>query len=461
MKTFLRRICFAVAGLLLLVALFHLVENWRGKRAWAQWKAAREAEGMSYDPASYGPKAIPAADNFAEAPALDSVMRPGGSGESWSLPEVLTSPAAAGSYRAGLRADYQAFARELKGQSLEAILSPYDARLAALAEAARRPGCRLQADYRKEEDAPLLLGMRARSRVLRIRALARLQAGHAEAALEDVLTGLRIAQHLQQEPHLITQLLRLAYTGAILQPIWEGLQSGAWNEAHLARLEEALAPIDLLASMQLAWRFQRAQVATQVSLAAKDSDQAVQALLGDKAKGLWARRFYRLVIPRGWAYQSLVAVDRLVGEVSERGLDPAHHRVHPEVGTTKLPDWGRSPYTRWAPLPHWAAVAGQNLRMAREQSDLDQARVACALERHRRARGRYPERLEELAPTYLSGLPCDLTGGGPLVYARTGKGFRLGSPGRDDIEKGSRSLPANNTQGGELGKGAWVWSRGE
>ena len=96
----------------------------------------------------------------------------------------------------------------------------------------------------------------------------------------------------------------------------------------------------------------------------------------------------------------------------------------------------------------------ESSRVARIASGLDQARVACALERCRLARKAYPETLPELAPAFLPQVPHDLVTGAPLRYARTGEGFRLHSVGWNGTDEGG-------SRAKEPTAGDWVWSSGE
>lgn len=444
MKTFFRRLLLSLAALAALLGLFHLVENIRGRRTWQARKAAQEALGMRYDLAAYAPPAVVEADNFAAAPCIAGAVPGKGDGSSWTLPGVFSDVRTAGDWREGRRLDAGVGAAERKGQSLEGFLQPFDAQLEALAAAARRPGSRIQVDFSKPEQIPPLLEMRARMRVLRLRALARLQAGRAEAALEDVLTGLRMVQHFQHEPHLISQLLRASWTGMVLQPVWEGLQSRAWNDAQLARLEAALAPIDLLASMRLAWRFERASAVGNL-----------EGMFREPARGPWRRLAIGAVLPRGWIAQNQAALDRLFAEGLDGPVDPAGHRLDARAADRSRSAFNarRSPYT-FVALLMVPALVGQQPRMARIATGLDQARVACALERFRLARKAYPEALQELAPAFLAPVPHDLITGAALRYARSGDAYRLYALGWNGTDEGG-------TRAMEATEGDWVWSTGE
>ena len=65
------------------------------------------------------------------------------------------------------------------------------------------------------------------------------------------------------------------------------------------------------------------------------------------------------------------------------------------------------------------------------QTQVDLARVACALERYRLAHGEYPESLDALVPQFIDHLPHDIINGQPLHYRRTddGNSFSIPSAG--------------------------------
>lgn len=66
-----KRIAYAVATGVTLVALFYLVENWRGQRAWNETKARLEARGEQLDWAAFVPKArVPDEQNTFKHPFI-------------------------------------------------------------------------------------------------------------------------------------------------------------------------------------------------------------------------------------------------------------------------------------------------------------------------------------------------------------------------------------------------------
>jgi hypothetical protein len=75
------------------------------------------------------------------------------------------------------------------------------------------------------------------------------------------------------------------------------------------------------------------------------------------------------------------------------------------------------------------------------QTAVNQAIIACALERYRVARKDYPESLEQLLPEYLESVPLDIVRGRPIVYQRVdGDSFILrGAGGNGMIEQSKKA----------------------
>jgi hypothetical protein len=93
---------------------------------------------------------------------------------------------------------------------------------------------------------------------------------------------------------------------------------------------------------------------------------------------------------------------------------------------------------------------------AHNQAAVNQACVACALERYRLALGQYPEALDALVPRFIEKIPRDLIGGQPLKYRREADGtFLLYSIGWNEKDDGGVPGQGNsyNTDGD------WVWQK--
>ena len=453
MKARFRRALWGLAGLALALPLFHLVENVRGSRAWNAARRARAAAGEVLDPVAFAPPAVPDAENFAAAPRIAAAI----SGKE----PLVRAPAKWPDSRVrgwpeGRRYDLFATPGTLTQKELGAWLGEMRAPLDEIAVAARRPSCRIPVAYNAPETAdfiPAMLGFRAAGRILQVRALLALQEGRTEDAFQDVATLLRLTRQFRNEPLLILQLLRSTLGRLALQPLWEGLDRHAWTQPQLAALQE-LADQDLLASLARAWRLEQLLM-----------DPFYQEM-ADARPWSWspdptpfwedtrkARRqalFQRLLIPRGWRLQSAIRSQAQFREAIIDSLDPVRHRVDP-----RRQDLGGSRGGRHEGFFSFTVISTEpfadvNLRTARAQAGLDQARIACALERAGRSNGAYPATLAGLGEH----LPTDLIDGAPLRYRRTGDGgyvlYSLGWNGVDDGgEPGQEPDP--------MRRGDWTW----
>lgn len=93
---------------------------------------------------------------------------------------------------------------------------------------------------------------------------------------------------------------------------------------------------------------------------------------------------------------------------------------------------------------------------AHNQTLVNEALIACALERYRLARGQYPETLDQLVPQYVVKLPHDLIGGEALKYRGERGKFMLYSIGWNEQDDGG--IPGGKGDfTGDLSKNDWVW----
>ncbi len=95
---------------------------------------------------------------------------------------------------------------------------------------------------------------------------------------------------------------------------------------------------------------------------------------------------------------------------------------------------------------------------AHNQTMVNEAQIACALERYHLAHNEYPETLHALVPQFIEKLPHDIIGGQPLHYHRTGDGkFLLYSIGWNETDDGGKDSPKNQIGVIDYTTGDWVW----
>lgn len=441
--------------LALLLGCLHLVENWRGRRAWKAHQAQQQARGVGYDLAALAPPPVPDHENVARHPFMAARMVP------WATPAVRRTDLPKAildlqpwkAWQSGRTVDLEA----LRALGLDSVLAQAEGELAALAEALARPKCRMLDRYDDPDQVPAVLGLRQLGRLQVLRAVVALREGQGEAALGDLLGLLTLCRHLQGEPHLISQLLALALEGIAMQPLWEGLQARAWSDPQLGRLEAALGALAPLEGLRRGLHFERVVSARQ--LAAHPGETLRFALFVDGRMGWWTSLLVQVAFPRGWGYQNAVHLDQgwLEGSLStmEGGVYWPERAQQTDERMVDMVRRARFDPTRYLAVVAMPAMLGQTGRAAERASFLAQARLACALERHRRVHGTYPERLEALVPAFLPSLVRDSVEGRPFVYARTATGFRLHSWGTDGRDDGGQMKPLDSTRVGP----DWAWAR--
>ncbi|MCX7010902.1 MAG: hypothetical protein NTY53_27295, partial [Kiritimatiellaeota bacterium] len=98
----------------------------------------------------------------------------------------------------------------------------------------------------------------------------------------------------------------------------------------------------------------------------------------------------------------------------------------------------------WAAFPYHVlesllvpAISSVVLKVGVAQTAVQNAMLACALERYRLANGRLPEKLDALVPQFIAAVPRDVIDGQPLRYRLDGNaGFVLYSIGWNQKDDG-------------------------
>ena len=285
-----------LASLVTLIALFYAEEDWRGWHAWQKFKHQWEAKGERFDRASVVPPMVPDDQNFALTPIVASsyssmldkngreiVPRntnvvdrlkmavvhnddwPANGTGIWQKSTMSDLKVWQNYYRA-LAAKTDEFQVSAQPQSPASdvllALSKYDSAIEELRQASQMPYSRFPLNYDNEPPTAILLphlaDLKKCSQVLQLRAIAGLQNGHSEKALDDAKLALQLTDKIHTEPFLISHLVRIAMVNITLQPIWEGLAQHEWSDAQLVELDSELAKFDFLADYEFSMRGERA-----------------------------------------------------------------------------------------------------------------------------------------------------------------------------------------------------------
>jgi hypothetical protein len=485
-----------IACLIGLVALFYAEENVRGKLAWGRFKSHWEAKGEKFSFADITPPSVPDDQNFAMAPlvattysrfldrdgrkksppdtnVVDQLEMPldidnGGPGNAignWqkAIPSSLESWQR---YYRRLAQSTNLFAVADQPQAAAVdvllALSKYDSTIEELRRAVARPASRFPLYFENDQPYAVLLPhlapLKGCAIVLRLRALAELEAGQSEAALADIRLALNLTEKIRSEPFLISHLVRIAMFQIIEQAIWEGLADQRWTEAQLSELEQQLSAFDFVADYQAAMRGENAcQVTTMDYLRRQPNLLASLGETGQNgSRGLASLQY---LIPSGFFYQNEIRSSRFILEQFLPVADAGHRTFSPGLvneASQSLNEMPRTPYTLICKMM-LPALTRSSHRFAFAQAALELARGGCALEHYRLAMGNYPETLDALAPRFLAKVPTDPIGGPALHYRLTEREhFILYSVGWNEVDdRGRVYFTKNGTV--DLDRGDWVW----
>jgi hypothetical protein len=359
-------------------------------------------------------------------------------------------------------------------------LSIYDTVLEQLRQASLLPESRFPLDYDDEDPAEILLPhlatLKRCSLVLRLRALAELENGQSDKALDDIKLSLRLADALKTEPFIITQLVRIAILQITLQPIWEGLATHKWSNAQLVELDSVLKNLNFLVDYQLSVRGQRAMdIKVLYWLEEKRSRYwTIEDMLNSDDRAVmnnFGKTVEVFLMPKGWYYQYGLNIARLEQNCILPAADAAQQTISPKMisqaQTTIDSSLKPGVFSFFARL-FVPALEKYSEKVAYGQNGVSLARTAIALERYRLVNGAYPENLEALAPQFIDQVPHDIIGGQPLKYRHEANGqFILYSIGWNEIDDGgvlvfhkgaaNKRDRENPTSELDLDQGDWVW----
>ena len=478
----LKRLFIAFFSVIALITTAWQVENWRGRTKWETWKAEWEAKGEKFDLASVVPPEVPDDQNFAKSALFEPLFdrdEDGKPRDSAALDvakdrfKLERSSRSSFGWQHGQRRDFASWEEALLGRdnppakgatpvdTVVAALESYAADMATLANDVRRPHSRFDIRY---EDAftallPHLQVTKQAAVLFSLRASSRLAKGDTEGALHDTVTSIRLAESFATEPLLISQLVRVAILQVGLQPYWEGAVDHKWSAAQLAKLREALQPINLMEGMARCFRGERNMINHWMDRMRGGGGNATRELEmvtdGSMPVGVG--------MPDGWLCQNQFHINRIVTENILSGIDLENRRLaangfkslDEEVRTLRE---GFTPYHVFA-MMLLPAYDKMGIRMSASQATIDQALIVTALESHRLAKGSYPASLAALSPEWLATVPGDWFSDAELVYRRDNDGtFMLYSIGYNETDDGGRYVFGESKRKAiQWEDGDWPW----
>ena len=462
-KSKLWRTIIVLGGFTLLVAIFYAEENWRGKRAWENCKRELEARGEIVDWDKLIPPPVLDDQNFFKAPKMQEWFVNNWHSDTNELADRLRDVKfQAMTASVSTATNLIQTADEAKDYLVWSDQSKPDFDL--IGDALKRPYARMEGDYREPIIIPIpdFVSIRVVAQMLSQRAHCYLLLGQPNKALDELtlLNNLRRTMEAAPSGKPITSIamsINLAAAGIYLNTISDGLHLHTWREPQLVSLQRQLKKINFAPIVAKSFELESATWCwTFKNLLRKYPNDP----------SLWQNlKHFRFpwgnYMPSGWVYQNMVTIAKLQSKLVD-STDFENGTILPERIETERRQAKEihnhfSFYTFLARFATDADLSKIWQTTAHNQTLVNEAQIACALERCHLAHGKYPETLDALAPQFIEKIPHDIIGGQPLHYRRTDDGkFLLYSVGWNEIDDGGQE-PL--TKGGVIDytNGDWVW----
>ncbi len=514
----LRRLLVGGAIFATLIAIFYTEEDWRGRRAWENYKRELEAKGEKLDWQAFVPPSVPDDQNFFTAPVFSNIVNEKSSMTPYGNdggPDFNANTNAVGYaiYRerfsdlkiwqdyfrkpanihaiVGLvmtngafvdRTNYAnhetagfpiASRPQTPAKDVLLALSKFDSAVEELRQASQRPYANVPLNY---EDGfgsaskllPVLATLKRCTQLLQLRVQAELADGQNDEALADIKLLFYLTGSLHTSPFLISHLVRIAIVAIGIEPIWESLAKHQWTDEQLVELDVALSKINFFADHQLIirselafsiaqidnWRQQRPL--TQASFDSNIADYQNHSFWEKIGNAIGAIGTH--LTPSGWFYLNEMAMAQIHQDWDSKMIDVGQMIVFPKkIQQANLStDKQARPWNIFAHqiLPALGAYARKTAQI---QGQIDLTRTAIALERYRLIHGNYPETLEVLTPQFMEKIPRDVINGEPLHYRLESNGqFVLYSVGWNEKDDGGQVVLGQNGAV-KFFEGDWVW----
>jgi hypothetical protein len=378
---------------------------------------------------------------------------------------------------------------------LQAVLDPAAPTLALLQTLIAKPALTFEIDFQQGPALllPHLVPIKEAAELLSAAALANLHRADTAAAVLDLRSLLALIKATQDEPLIISQLVRLAMAYHAFNVNWELLQAPGLTEDQLAALQQDWTQANFLLAGENALLMERAMIenalkklrqsrrplnkmtrAAAVSAAATNGGAWLEQVT-QFSKTAWqdTKELTREAIWRySWSYSDelralkggRVLLDSLRQARTKGFFKDALHAQNQklrQLGFDKLARDTTSPSGSELATAdiHWFfSRSVQSLedfpkRLMTEESARVTVITALALRRYQLRHGSFPGDLSSLVPDFLPAAPRDPVDGKPMRYQLVGKSFLLYSVGEDGVDNGGD--PATGS-----GAGPFSWSNG-
>jgi type II secretory pathway pseudopilin PulG len=307
------------------------------------------------------------------------------------------------------------------------------------------PGLDAQRHHLPNED------VRQVAHLLSLDAYAKAQDGASDSAVHSLRGALNAGRSLTDDPHIICALLRIACQYVAINGLERVLAQSEPSEEALAAMQrlleqEAGEPFVLTSARgerAFIHRWLQAMESGQLDTASALSTTGKPTLaerLGNVGYVRMMRHIHPTFLRR---LTELAAITKLPVEQQAANLAPLEAKAKNDPVLIALA------------IPSYVKVAQAGRRA---QAVLRTATVAVAIERYRRAHGRWPETLQFLTPDLLREIPTDPYDGKALHYRRLPNEVRVYAVGPDGTDDGGNFDSQRNFERAGTDIGFILWS---
>lgn len=324
----------------------------------------------------------------------------------------------------------------------------FEPQFAAIRTALKRPYARRDGRYEPATISPIpnFVAIRNLARTLAQRAQCDLLLGKPDDALRE-LTLIHDLRHLSDGDltnrygSLISAMINAAVSQIYIRVVADGIHLHAWHDSQLLAIQKQLGELNLCALTINGFRNDRAMFESSFEMSGNPwLYRNGQVLSLPRVAGLL----------KGWIYQNQVTIARMDQKLID-SYDLTNDLIHMDL----VNSFKQQQKTLGSHLKTLIAAIETDFskalsRAAFDQTDANEARIACAIERYRIAHGNLPDTLDALTPQFIEKLPHDIMNGQPLKYHRlSNEQFQLYSIGWNQTDDGG--ITATNIEQGDWG----------
>ena len=316
-------------------------------------------------------------------------------------------------------------------KSLEQYIGDNSRALESLHEAAAIAECRYPVDFSAASGSvlmPHISEVRNSCLLLGLEAILQAENKDPHGTIKAVEAVLHVAQSLDREPVLLSNLMRMIGANVAAIALERALSQIEFTEEQLAGLQRAFNNVHRTDGLLRGLAGNRC-----MHLTAFEKPQALdRSLFGHLPPVPFLEVYDALGLSARDGIIFLDYVDECIRIVQL----PAPKRFAAlAVVEARLRDGKGVLFRDFGYMPMFIR------REAREAALFESATTALAVERYRLARAGVPETLGRLVPDYLAAVPEDPFDGAPLRYKRVDRGFTVYSVGEDGKDDGGKEEP--------------------